>query len=198
MECYSGESDLPKRWLHSANGTLIADESTFNIGLSPGAVYWDADLQRELLYNERIYDYDTGEIYISGISGYQVAWGDILGDWREEIIVSVPGEIRIYISTIPAEDRRICLMQDPIYRLDVAHNSMGYSQVPTTSYCLDKTGVMISIYPEQEDNFYNFMILIIVLVSITISITTVVIIAFWLSKSKQSLVRIHIFNKRKK
>lgn len=89
-------------------------------------------------------------------------------------------------------------MQDPIYRLDVAHNSMGYSQMPTTSYCLDKTGVVVSIYPEQEDNFYNFMILIIVLVSITISITTVVIIAFWLSKSKQSPVRMPIFYKRKK
>ena len=27
---------------------------------------------------------------------------DVLGDWREEIITSVPGELRIYSTTIPA------------------------------------------------------------------------------------------------
>ena len=67
------------------------------------------------------------------------AWADILGDWREEIIVSIEGELRIYTTTIPAIDRRVCLMQDPIYRLDVAHLSMGYAQPPMTSFCLDNT-----------------------------------------------------------
>ena len=35
MECYSGEKDFLKRWLHSANGTLIENEETFDIGLRP-------------------------------------------------------------------------------------------------------------------------------------------------------------------
>ncbi|MFX1378602.1 MAG: silent information regulator protein Sir2 [Promethearchaeota archaeon] len=198
MECYSGESDLPKRWLHSANGTFIANEITFDIGLNPAAVYWDADLQRELLYSGRIEDYSSSEIHLSGISGYQVAWTDILGDWREEVIVSVEGEIRIYTTTIPAEDRRVCLMQDPIYRLDVAHNSMGYSQVPMTSYCLDTTGVVPSRYSEPEDNFYNFMLLIIILIIIAIAITTVIVIAFWLSKRDQLVIILsHLYKKDK-
>jgi rhamnogalacturonan endolyase len=137
MECYSGEADLPNRWLWAANGSLIANESTFDIGLAPRAVYWDADPQRELVQSGRIYDYETGYIHLEGISGHQAAWADILGDWREEIIVSVAGEIRIYTSTISATDRRVCLMQDPLYRLDVAHLSMGYSQPPMTSFCLD-------------------------------------------------------------
>jgi len=51
-------------------------------------------------------------------------------------MVSVDGELRVYLTTIPAIDRRVCLMQDSLYRLDVAHISMGYYQVPTTSYCL--------------------------------------------------------------
>jgi hypothetical protein len=34
----------------------------------------------------------------------------------------------------PAADRRVCLMQDPIYRMDVACAAMGYYQVPMTSY----------------------------------------------------------------
>ena len=61
---------------------------------------------------------------------------DVLGDWREEIITSVPGELRIYTTTIPAADRRACLMQDPIYRIDVALAAMGYYQVPMLSYDL--------------------------------------------------------------
>jgi rhamnogalacturonan endolyase len=198
MECYSGESDLPRRWLHSANGTLIANETDFNIGLSPAAVYWDADPQRELLYGDRIRDYGTGYIHLSGISGYQVAWADTMGDWREEVIVSLAGEIRIYTTTIPAEDRRVCLMQDPIYRLDVAHNSMGYSQVPMTSYCLDTTGVVVSNYLEPEDNFYDFMILIIALVTITISIITVIIVAYWVSKRNKPILKTPVMEIDKK
>ena len=65
-----------------------------------------------------------------------MAWADILGDWREEIITYVDGELRIYTTIIPAIDRRVCLMQDSIYRIDVVLKSMGYDQVPMTSYFL--------------------------------------------------------------
>lgn len=61
---------------------------------------------------------------------------DILGDWREEIITFANGELRIHHTTIPAKDRRVTLMQDPIYRHDVTHRSMGYPHVPMTSYFL--------------------------------------------------------------
>jgi rhamnogalacturonan endolyase len=62
----------------------------------------------------------------------------VLGDWREEIITSVEGELRIYTTTIPATDRHVCLMQDPLYRLDVAHLAMAYAQPPMTSFYLDE------------------------------------------------------------
>ena len=61
---------------------------------------------------------------------------DLFGDWREEVIMALPGELRIYSSTIEARDRRITLMQDPVYRAGVAHFSMGYIQSPVTSYYL--------------------------------------------------------------
>ena len=48
----------------------------------------------------------------------------------------MPGELRIYGTTIPAIDRRVCLMQDPLYRLDVVVAAMGYYQVPMLSYDL--------------------------------------------------------------
>ncbi|MBN2155273.1 MAG: silent information regulator protein Sir2 [Candidatus Lokiarchaeota archaeon] len=140
MECYSGENDYSKIWLHSAKGVLLGDENSLmrdlSNNLSPKAVYWDADPQRELLINNRLFDYSTNITFSDEIPRNQNIWADILGDWREEIICTVNGEIRIYLTTIPAVDRRVCLMQDPLYRLDVAHLSMGYPQVPTTSYCI--------------------------------------------------------------
>ena len=51
-----------------------------------------------------------------------------------KIVTSVAGELRIYTTTVPAAGRRACLMQDPVYRIDVAHAAMGYYQVPMTSY----------------------------------------------------------------
>lgn len=58
---------------------------------------------------------------------------DILGDWREEIVTFTHGDLRIYSTTIPAKDRRVCLMQDPIYRHSVCFRTMGYTHVPQVS-----------------------------------------------------------------
>ena len=79
-----------------------------------------------------IMKYGTGKI--GEFEGRLVAIADIMGDWREEIIVSVPGEIRIYTTTIPTARRRVCLLQDPLYRKDVMHQTMGYFYPPQLSY----------------------------------------------------------------
>lgn len=146
LECYSGERDFPeKKWLWAASGELIA--TTDIGGLSPRTVYWDADPQREMLRG-RVYKWQ-GATLTEGISGNVILVADILGDWREEIITSAPGELRIYSTTIPATDRRVCLMQDPLYRLDVAIAAMGYTQWPMTSYCLSAGQAAMSVRPEQ-------------------------------------------------
>ncbi|MDY0165126.1 MAG: hypothetical protein RBS80_01195 [Thermoguttaceae bacterium] len=139
QECYSGEHpEVPTkdaRWLHSAQGKLIADETQWNVGLSPRAVYWDDTPQRTLLVGRRLFNYPDRTL-AADIEGHQAAWADIVGDWREEIITSVPGELRVYVTPLPARDRRVTLMQDAIYRADVAHLAMGYAQPPMTSYCV--------------------------------------------------------------
>ncbi len=63
-------------------------------------------------------------------------WADLVGDWREEILTYTDGELRLYTTVIPATDRRVTLMQDPLYRSDVALKAMGYDQGPMTSYYL--------------------------------------------------------------
>ena len=67
------------------------------------------------------------------IEGRVLAVGDVLGDWREEVITSLPGELRIYSSTQPSEQRRIWLMEDRQYRLGVTAGSMGYYREPQLS-----------------------------------------------------------------
>lgn len=133
MECYSGERDLTEqKWLRAANGKLIGKVDIG--GLSPRTAYWDSDLQREIIRRGQIYSY-RGSVNQTGIKGSLISVADVLGDWREELIMSYAGEIRIYTTTIPAADRRVCLMQDPLYRMDVAIQAMGYTQMPMTSEC---------------------------------------------------------------
>lgn len=136
-ECYSADTDSQKKFawskLRTVKGEVISEENLG--GFSPRTVYWDADPQRELFRGGRISKYGGPEIP-PRIEGSLAAVADVLGDWREEIVTSVPGELRIYTTTIPAADRRPCLMQDPIHRMNVAHAAMGYFQVPMTSYDL--------------------------------------------------------------
>lgn len=77
-----------------------------------------------------------GETLTQAIEGDILMIADLYGDWREEIITALPGEIRIYTTNLPAKDRRTTLMQDGIYRSYVAHRSMGYPQAPVPSYYL--------------------------------------------------------------
>lgn len=97
-------------------------------------VWWDADLLREIYSRRRIYKW-KGDV-LGDVPGSVQQIADILGDWREEIVVYTGGELRIYSTVIPAADRRFCLMQDPLYRNDVTHRSMGYAHYPMTSFYL--------------------------------------------------------------
>jgi hypothetical protein len=97
-------------------------------------VWWDADLLREILSRGQISKWKGATL--GSVEGGVQQVADILGDWREEIVTFVRGELRIYATTIPASDRRVSLMQDSLYRNDVTHRSMGYPHVPQTSYYL--------------------------------------------------------------
>jgi rhamnogalacturonan endolyase len=98
------------------------------------AVWWDGDLLRELHSRGSIMKWNGPVLGATAGAVQQVA--DLWGDWREEIVTFVDGELRIYTTAIPALDRRVTLMQDSLYRHDVTHRSMGYPHVPMTSYFL--------------------------------------------------------------
>ncbi|UCG59928.1 MAG: hypothetical protein JSU70_10480 [Phycisphaerales bacterium] len=122
MEVFVGERDYKKRWLHAANGDLIQFLETGS--LTPRPVSWDADPQKEVALSGAIRDW--GGEAIQPLRGRVIAVVDCLGDHREEVITSLKGEMRIYTTTIPSSDRRVCLMQDHQYRLGVVAQTMGY------------------------------------------------------------------------
>ena len=142
-ENYNGN---PPRWLFTVDGELLARDKE----VPPfETLYWDADSQRELVSGGRVQKHQ-GAILTSGIEGRHVFWGDILGDWREELVTSVEGELRIYTTNIPASERRVTLLQDPIYRHDVAHEAMGYTQPPTPGEFIEQVSPAMSLAPAAD------------------------------------------------
>ena len=64
--------------------------------------------------------------------------GDVLGDWREEILVPAPDgrSLRLYTTTTPTEHRIYTLMQDSQYRLSIAWQNVAYNKPPHPSFFL--------------------------------------------------------------
>ena len=128
------------QFLYSAkDGTLLSTDDLGSITLNP--VYWLDGPQK--VYNIFSYRGDTTVLHkyksaepVDMLDGRIVAIADVLGDWREELILTKNGELRIATTSIPSTSRHVHLMQDPLYRNDVAHASMGYFYPPNTSYPL--------------------------------------------------------------
>jgi rhamnogalacturonan endolyase len=64
--------------------------------------------------------------------------GDLLGDWREEVVwrTADSRELRIYTTTIPTEHRLPTLMHDRQYRLAIAWQNTAYNQPPHPGFFL--------------------------------------------------------------
>ena len=74
----------------------------------------------------------------NGSKGNAVLQVDLFGDWREEVMWRTADnqQLRIYSTPIPTEHKLFTLMHDPIYRLGIAWQNVGYNQPPHTSFYL--------------------------------------------------------------
>ena len=112
-------------------------------------IFWDGDLLDEVLNSpgtEREAKIDkpgTGRLFTS--SGCKMnndsknnpcATGDILGDWREEMVLRTVDNayLRIYTTTIPTQHRIYTLWHDHQYRNAMVWQCVGYNQPPHVSY----------------------------------------------------------------
>ena len=113
-------------------------------------IFWDGDLQSELLNSTVIskWDYENSQsitllntrlydcLSNNGTKSTPALSADILGDWREEVIYRTAdaSELRIFTTTIPTKHRLYTFMHDPQYRLSIAWQNVGYNQPPHTSF----------------------------------------------------------------
>ena len=132
------------------NGPL--DGGTKNNITQNFRIYWDGDLLEETQdYSSQgkntavtIYKYGKGVIETlkgsmtnNDTKGTPCYQGDVLGDWREEVITRTKdNKIRIYTTTIPTDRRIPTLWHDHQYRQAMAWQMCGYNQPPHVSYFL--------------------------------------------------------------
>lgn len=105
-------------------------------------VLWDGDLLTELLDGNRIskYNWQTGAVdkivefdgavSNNGTKATPCLQADILGDWREEVILRTPDNksLRVYVTDYPTDYRFHTFMEDPAYRVSVANQNVAYNQ----------------------------------------------------------------------
>ena len=72
----------------------------------------------------------TGTLFNNGTKSNPCLQGDIIGDWREEVLVRSEdnASLRLYVSTIPTEYRFHTFLEEPIYRISIATQNVGYNQ----------------------------------------------------------------------
>lgn len=113
-------------------------------------IYWDGDTLDEMLDGIQVVKWDWKNqksntlLLAEGCKSNN--WtkanvslsADILGDWREEVILPTQDgkELRIYTTTIPTNRRLPTLMHDPVYRLGIAWQNVAYNQPPHLGYSI--------------------------------------------------------------
>lgn len=108
-------------------------------------VYWDGDLEREVLDRTMVDGYGKGREFTGSDMAYNNSsksnaclTADLFGDWREEMIFASGDSTKLRIvSTTYATEYGICsLMHNPQYRCQVAGQNISYNQPPNTSFWL--------------------------------------------------------------
>lgn len=124
-------------------------------------IWWDGDLQRELLSHNVIAEWDwtaseqmpllTASCCRSnnGTKATPTLSGDLFGDWREEVIWPTKDNqaLRVFTSTVPTEHRFVTFMHDPVYRLGIAWQNVAYNQPPHPSFYVGR-GMDVPPRPE--------------------------------------------------
>ena len=136
VEMWSSDS----RGVRNVKGEVIRSEvKPLSVNM---AVWWDGDLLRELLDHNTVSKFDweadvcrplitfEGCAFNNGTKSNPCLQGDIIGDWREEVLVRTTdnSELRLYVSTIPTDYRFHTFLEDPVYRISIATQNVAYNQ----------------------------------------------------------------------
>lgn len=142
-----------QRGYYDVNGTQHHPDAWIPMN---SAVWWDGDMLRELLDRNAVLKWNWTNATIDNLKDFRqdgctfnngtkqnpCLSADILGDWREEVLVrtSDSRELRIYTTPHTTTHRMPSLMLDIPYRLSVAAENVGYNQPPEPgAYIGEKT-----------------------------------------------------------
>ncbi len=128
--------------INSLGENLDYDFNTMNF-----RIFWDGDLYEELLDGTSVFKINSegrqelifnaaGCASNNGSKSNPCLQADILGDWREEVLLrSSDGlSLRLYTTTIPTEFSLPPLMEDHVYRMGVVWQNSSYNQPPHLGY----------------------------------------------------------------
>ena len=138
----------------TARSAATGEEISSKHGTSNFRIFWDGDLQEELLDGNKLDEWNgngTKRIYINSKDLYNQGGpsstcngtkntpnlqADILGDWREEVILHNDNQIAIYTTNTETAYRLPTLMHDHVYRMGVAWQNVAYNQPPHLGFYL--------------------------------------------------------------
>lgn len=114
------------------------------------AIWWTGDRNRQLLNGTRVdhqkpdgkydrafsvYRYDAQ--YVNGTKNNPAWYGDMLGDWREEMIfpdTTFTKNLKVFSTWYPSDLRQPWLMTDHVYRMSAINENIGYNQPTHLGY----------------------------------------------------------------
>ncbi|MCR4920013.1 MAG: rhamnogalacturonan lyase, partial [Prevotella sp.] len=147
---FSSSNDRQQR--SAVTGQMVSTKSTsLNF-----RIFWDGDLQEELLDGAQIDKWNgngTTRLYINGKNPYDwnasqtcnstkktpCLMADLFGDWREELILwssTDNATINIFSTNTPTDFVVPTLLHDHIYRMGVCWQNVAYNQPPHLGYYL--------------------------------------------------------------
>ena len=131
-QCWAGQINDD---LLNYDGSVICNGTSPSKGDHWAPIWWEGGVTRsitsEFSGNDGVHIYQWNgascsltELMKTG-SGTRITQtiADILGDWREELVIGLPNEVRVYSTTIPATNRLYTLMHNPMYRLNVGQSA---------------------------------------------------------------------------
>lgn len=135
-------------WWYQSNAYSPDGRDT---GYRPGscnmAIWFGGSLNRQLLDRSTIDQPYVGRIFtlyryevttINGTKSNPCFYGDIFGDWREEVIqvTSDNSELRVFSTWYPTEYKFPYLMSDQVYEMSAINQNVGYNQPTQLGYYL--------------------------------------------------------------
>ncbi|MEU4236794.1 cellulose binding domain-containing protein [Actinoplanes sp. NPDC026619] len=131
--------------VRSPSGAVVAARKP---GSTNFLVWWDGDATRELLDGTHIDKYGTSsdtrlltaaDVHSNNSTKSTPSLsGDLLGDWREEVIwpTTANNALRIYSTPTPTDRRVVTLLHDVQYREAIAWQNTAYNQPPHPSFAI--------------------------------------------------------------